>query len=261
MVSYTKLNKIQTVVMSKRKKKTTQKATKLAVTSFFAVLIFTVGVALDVLYCVLPFFKSEGGALWGKVCIYGGIALTAVGLVMVIVCIALYRRADKKEALAKKQRMEMLEKQAEALANAQSEGVTYVPAQEAANIVTVGAYQTLEEKFDQISKMDKTQFVIYVARLFSRKGYQVKLTPVIDNHDIDLLVEKMGVTIAVGCLISSRILTKDDIVRVRDGRLYYNVNNCMALTNMYFDRTALEYAQVERISLVDRNLLADDFMN
>ena len=247
--------------MSKKSQKPKQKANKLSVSSFLFILIFAIGVALALLYAFLPFFKTDEGKLWSQVCLYGGIALIAVGIVGIIVCIALYRRADCREAKAKKERMEMLEKQADALAAAQTSGVTYVPAQEAAQLVTVGAYQTLEEKFAQIAKMDRTQFVIYVARLFSRKGYQVKLTPVIDNHDIDMLVEKMGTVIAVSCLLANRVLGKEDIVRVRDGRMYYNVNNCMALTNMYFDRSALEYAQVERMSLVDRNLLANDFMN
>ena len=139
--------------------------------------------------------------------------------------------------------------------------VTYIPSMQAYEFINMGRYQTLDDKFDQISKMDHTQFVIYVARLFSRKGYQVKLTPVVDNYEIDMIVEKMDVTIAVGCLLTNKVLCKEDIVGVRKGKDHYNVNNCMALTNMYFDRTALEYARGEKMSLVDRNILAEDFMN
>ena len=139
--------------------------------------------------------------------------------------------------------------------------VQYIPSMEAYEFINMGSYQTLDEKFDQITKMDHTQFVIYVARLFSRKGYQVKLTPVVENYDIDLIVEKMGVTIAVGCLLTNKVLCKEDIICVRKGKDHYRVNNCMALTNMYFDRTALDYAREEKMSLVDRNILAEDFMN
>ena len=139
--------------------------------------------------------------------------------------------------------------------------VQYIPSMEAYEFINMGSYQTLDEKFDQISKMDHTQFVIYVAKLFSRKGYQVKLTPVVDNFDIDIIVEKMGVTIAVGCLLTNKVLCKEDITCVRAGKDHYRVNNCMALTNMYFDRTALEFAREEKMSLVDRNILAEDFMN
>lgn len=247
--------------MSKKEKlpKTKEKATKKAIASFFSILIFVIGVTLTILYALLDFFKQPENLIWGKVCLWGGVALIGVGIIGIIVCVALYRKIDRRVEKAKKEQLERIERQAKA--EAEGSQVRYIPAHEAAELVTVGKYQTLEEKFAQIGKMDRTQFVIYVARLFSRKGYQVKLTPVIDNHDIDLLVEKMGVVIAVGCLISNRVLCKEDIVRVRDGRLYYNVSSCMALTNMYFDRTALEFAQTERMSLVDRNILAEDFIN
>ena len=139
--------------------------------------------------------------------------------------------------------------------------VQYIPSMEAYEFINMGSYQSLEDKFDQISKMDRTQFVIYIARLFSRKGYQVKLTPVIDNFNIDLIVEKMGVTIAVGCILTNKVLGKEDIVPVRQGKDHYRAQNCMALTNMYFDRTALDFAREEKMSLVDRNILAEDFMN
>ena len=139
--------------------------------------------------------------------------------------------------------------------------VQYIPSMAAYEFINMGSYQSLEDKFDQISKMDHTQFVIYVARLFSRKGYQVKLTPVIDNFSVDLIVEKMGVTIAVGCILTNKVLSKEDIVPVRQGKEHYHAQNCMALTNMYFDRTALDFAREEKMSLVDRNILAEDFMN
>ena len=246
--------------MSKSKGKT------LATVSFFSVLTFVIGVALDVLYFVLPFFKTEEGQLWAKICMWVGPSLTFVGLVAILVCIGLYRREDKRQKTSEGQRLEDLKRDAEQQATLgtayQPESqVTYIPSREAYEFIHMGNYQTLEEKFDEIGKMDKTQFVIYVARLFSRKGYQVKLTPVIDNHDVDLLVEKMGVTIAVGCILTNRILCQEDVVCIKNGKHFYGVSNCMALTNMYFDRTALDYAKAEHMSLVDRNILAEDFMS
>ena len=139
--------------------------------------------------------------------------------------------------------------------------VTYVPSQEAPTFIEMGSHQTLEEKFEQIAKMDKTQFVIYVARLFSRKGYQVKLTPVFDNYGVDMLVEKMGVIIAVSCVLTNKILGASDIQSLADGKTHYPASNAMVLTNMYFDRTALDFAKANKISLVDRVILSEDFMN
>ena len=268
---------------------------KLATVSFFAIMTFVVGIVLAVLYFSLPFFKEEGNELWSRIVMWTALVFTVVGVIWVIICIILYKRYDRlqkkleaeamQRVMAEAERLEKeeaqrkaeLEREQERLGQplqaapvqpmvvtspVQLEGdVTYIPSKEAYESINMGQYQNVEEKFDQISKMDRTQFVIYVARLFSRKGYQVKLTPVMDNHDIDMLVEKMGVTIAVGCLLSSRILCKEDIVCVKNGRSYYGVNNSMALTNMYFDRTALDYAKAEHMSLVDRNILAEDFMN
>ena len=260
---------------------------KLATVSFFSVLTLIIGIVLAVLQFTLPALKDEANALWKQVCMWAALVLVVVGVIAVLVCIGLYRRADRQQKQNEEKAMARVMQEAERLEKedadrraelareqsrlgqpvvvtspVQIEGeVTYIPSREAYETINMGQYQTIDAKFDQISKMDKTQFVIYVARLFSRKGYQVKLTPVVDNHDIDLLVEKMGVTIAVGCLISSRILCKEDIVCVKNGRSYYGVNNSMALTNMYFDRTALDYAKAEHMSLVDRNILAEDFMS
>ena len=78
-------------------------------------------------------------------------------------------------------------------------------------LIHMGERQSTEEKFAEIAKMDKTQFVVYAARLFGYRGYRVKFTPVIDNYDVDLLVEKMGVTICAVMLtdrISPSSLTK-----------------------------------------------------
>ena len=259
---------------------------KLAVISFFSILTLVIGIVVAVVYFAVPFFKEEGNELWKNIVMWSALVFTAVGFIAVIICIILYRIDDKRQkkleaeamnkVIAEAERLDKEEAARKAALDHEQEhlgqpvqatplqfegNVTYIPSREAYQSINMGQYQSVEEKFDQISKMDRTQFVIYVARLFSRKGYQVKLTPIMDNHDIDMLVEKMGVTIAVGCLLSSRILCKEDIVCVKNGRSYYGVNNSMALTNMYFDRTALDYAKAEHMSLVDRSILAEDFMN
>lgn len=139
--------------------------------------------------------------------------------------------------------------------------IVYVPAVEAYNFVDMGDRQTVDQKFEQIARMDRTQFVVYVARLFSRKGYSVKLTPVIDNYCIDMVVEKHGVAIAVAVVLATRLLGRDDILCVADGRKHYPVNNAMVITNLYFDNTAVQFAREQCMSLVDRNVLATEFMS
>ena len=257
-----------------KKKQPTYKHKKLATFSFFCILTLIIGVILAVVYLTL--FRGDEGT-FPTVLMWASIVLIALGFVLTIICMIIFRIADlrdkkqKDEVVVVEQKEEPQPAPVEqapvqaAPANqtyiVDASNVTYIPSKEAYDFVVMGQYQTLDQKFEEISKMDKTQFVIYIARLFSRKGYQVKLTPVIDNHDIDLLVEKSGVIIAVGCILTHRVLCKDDIVCVKNGRSYYGVSNSMALTNMYFDRTALEYAKFEHMSLVDRNVLAEDFMS
>ena len=273
-----------------KKQKPTYRHKNLATFSFISLLIFIIGIALIVVY--LTMFKGQNG-IGSVILMWTSIGFTVVGFIMTFICIIMFRVADLRD---KKRRDEMLDSFVEETADRNEEqtqsfqsadnkqnapvatasqqspnestqtyvvdgsNVTYIPSKEAYDFVLMGQYQTLDQKFEEIGRMDKTQFVIYVARLFSRKGYQVKLTPVVDNHDIDLLVEKMGVTIAVGCILTRKVLCKEDIVCVKNGRSFYGVNNSMALTNMYFDRTALDYAKQEHMSLVDRNILAQDFM-
>ncbi|MBQ9125569.1 MAG: restriction endonuclease [Clostridia bacterium] len=184
-------------------------------------------------------------------CFFIGMGLCTVAVIVFIFAIS---SANKQRAKRKSQPIS-------GGVELDSSKVTYIPSQEAPTFIEMGGRQTIEEKFNQIAKMDKTQFVIYVARLFSRKGYQVKLTPVFDNFGIDMLVEKMGTIVAVSCVLTNKILGATDIQPVLEGQTHYPVSNAMVLTNMYFDRSALEFAKSNKISLVDRVILTEDFMN
>lgn len=275
-----------------------RKPGKLPIFTFISIVMFFAGIIVSSVAATI--LKDESQAQLRSVLIYAGLGVLGVGVIFIIIAIAIYRYYDRHPELRQPATERVIERIVEKTVVAPAEpaavdpatepdplpaakgkpeaipdavasldnpvtyvgtNVQYIPSMEAYEFINMGSYQTLDEKFDQITKMDRTQFVIYVARLFSRKGYQVKLTPVVENYDIDLIVEKMGVSIAVGCLLTNKVLCKEDIICVRKGKDHYNVNNCMALTNMYFDRTALDYAREEKMSLVDRNILAEDFMN
>lgn len=140
--------------------------------------------------------------------------------------------------------------------------VNYMPSQQAyqQSASSGGKVQSIDEKFEQIGKMGKAQFVIYMSKLFKLKGYQVELTPVANNHGIDMMVEKMGVKIAVGCALSNKVLGETDVRLVEQGKKYYGIDRAMVVTNQYFDRMAAAYGKSQSTSLVDRNVLAEDFM-
>ncbi len=190
-----------------------------------------------------------------KVMFFGGLAIFGLGVILLIVSvvkisIAVQTRRASKEAL-QKMHTESVRKQSEQ---------RYIPKESVQRPVFMGEKQSIEDKFSEIAKMDKTQFVIYIARLFSNKGYNVKFTPVLDNFGIDLIVARGDKVMGVSCILSQRVLCEQDISYVAEGRKCYHVFGAIVLTNAFFDSSALEFARREKISLIDRNLLVEDFM-
>ena len=250
--------------------------TALGFKSFFAVLFLLVGLAGLVWWGWMrfgyfpPFGKYEYNIRREIEHTVLGISsiCTLLAFVGIIVCAVKLSKINKAEkaALPATEQVGVIPQatsqgSVEQLTASNNGPIVYVPAVEAYNFVDMGDRQTVDQKFEQIARMDRTQFVVYVARLFSRKGYSVKLTPVIDNYCIDMVVEKHGVAIAVAVVPATRLLGRDDMVCVAEGRKHYPVNNAMVVTNLYFDNTAVQFAREQCMSLVDRNVLASEFMN
>lgn len=120
--------------------------------------------------------------------------------------------------------------------------------------------QSIESKFTEMSKMDRAQFTVYAARLFANKGYDVRYTPVVDNYGIDLLVKRGDAVSAVCCMAAQKVLDKKDISFVATGRKYYAVSRAIVITNGYFNRAASDFARKEKITLIDRSVLKEDFL-
>lgn len=240
--------------MGKKVKRTAAKA------CVISSVILALGIAAVVSAVVLPALQTADNAVAMEICLLAGLALVLAGIIALCVSVAVHRARVRKSRKPQAERMQDAEAQLDGSATYNGKQVNYLPNMQAYERVNMGKFQSLDDKFDQIARMDRTQFVIYMTRLFSRNGYQVKLTPVTDNHSVDLIIERDGVSIAVGCILSDKILGQKDISPVTEGKIYYQVKNSMVVTNMYFDRTALDYAKAEHITLVDRNILAEDYM-
>ncbi len=240
---------------------------------FAIILMFFAAIAITL---SLTLLKTDQFVKIQPIVLYAGCGVAGLGLLIIIIAGANKGKTKKKlKQIEAEQKALDEQKQAVAQnqvvqASAQSEvaslnvynanTVNYIPSVEAKNTVDMGRCQTTEQKFEEIARMDKTQFVIYVARLFSAKGYQVRLTPVMDNYGIDMLVEKNGIIIAVGCLLTKNVLGADDIKFTWAGKSRYPASNVMALTNSFFNQSAVDFAKVNRMSLVDRVILGEDFM-
>jgi len=233
------------------------------------ILCLLVGIAAIVLSLVLGAHAEDKSVY--NIIMYAGAGIAALGLITLIVGIVSIKKHGKnsKEQLKSQSQTQQQPEQnsAEKVADVKIEldgsaTYNYTPVQtETYEFVTVGRRQSLDDKFEQIGKMGKTQFVIYIAKLFSLKGYEVQLTPVIDNNNIDMLVKHDGITRAVGCLITNKVMCEEDIKPIYEGKSFYDADGVMVVTNMYFDRTSLDFAKAHKITLVDRHILSEQYMN
>lgn len=188
---------------------------------------------------------------------YVCIAIAAFGVICLLAGI-ISGKSGSKSSGKKQSETDALPSEA---ANGQAVEPTYVFEPQSYEFVTVGRRQSVEDKFNEIAKMGKTQFVIYMCKLFSLKGYEVTYTPVAGNNNIDLIVKRDGVTRAVGCLLANKVMCEEDVTPVYEGASFYNVDGVAVVTNMYFDRTALNFAKAHKITLIDRNILIEQYMN
>ncbi|MEG1528691.1 MAG: restriction endonuclease [Clostridia bacterium] len=121
--------------------------------------------------------------------------------------------------------------------------------------------QTTAQKLAEIEKMDNIQFEFYLSRIFTYKGCTVKFTPVIDDYGADMVVEKGGVVTAVRCLITKEILGCEVVYDSLKALSAYSCDQCMVITNGYFNSAAVKHAKGKKIVLVDKDTLIEDFIN
>ena len=233
--------------MSKKQPNSNKKPLKAAT---FAIFLFVLGLAAGLVSFLVPKIRQNENWFTPLICVAA--FLLFVGIILIAVCVDKFKQVDEESEPAES---------GEPVLSFGDDAISYLTPEEAQELAQGGVKtQTIEQKFEQISKMDRTQFVLYVAKLFSQKGYRVKLTPVADNHDVDMIAEKMGVRYAVSVFLCGRVLSEKELYNAVLGQRYYNLQNCMVVTNSYFDRTAVDYARTQCMTLVDRSVLAENFM-
>lgn len=119
--------------------------------------------------------------------------------------------------------------------------------------------QTVTEKLQQMAQMDHTQLVCFMAKLYSYQGYSVKLTPVVDNFGVDFITEGAQGQSAVFCMHSQEV-TAEELAVVPFGVDNYPVERAIAVTCGTFDRSAKKFAKRNKITLVDKKILASKFL-
>lgn len=187
-----------------------------------------------------------------KTIFFGGLSIFGLGIILFIVAcvkISLMVQANRvsKEALQTMHAQQVRSQNS----------VRYLPEQN----TTSANRQTKQQKLAEMDKMEKTQFVVYVARLFAIKNYTVRFTSVIDNFGIDLLVTQNGNTIGVCCLPATEVVETEQLVFWEEAKTRYQLQEVMVVTNGFFHSSAVQFAKSHGILLTDRNLIAEDFLN
>ena len=114
-------------------------------------------------------------------------------------------------------------------------------------------FQALQ--IDDVDKMDGRTFEHYVARLMESQGYKTTVTPASGDLGVDIVAERDGVRYAVQCKRYSNLIPRTAVSDAVGGAAHYRCTEAMVVTTHYFSTGALQLAQANRCTLVDRNTL------
>lgn len=120
--------------------------------------------------------------------------------------------------------------------------------------------QTVAEKLVEISKMDHVQFEHFLYRIFALKGYEVSFTPVINDGGADLVIAGDGKKRAVRCRLSDQPLEVVDVEEALTAMDNYAVDSVILITNGYFSNAAIKFAKRNKVDLIDKDALIDEFL-
>lgn len=111
---------------------------------------------------------------------------------------------------------------------------------------------------DKIDVMDGKTFENFLASLFQRKGYSVKqVGSSIGDYGADLVISKDGHIIAVQAKRHKSVIGVGAVREALGSIKMYKCSSGMVVTNSYFTKQAEKLANVNKIDLWDRNILAN----
>jgi len=111
-----------------------------------------------------------------------------------------------------------------------------------------------------IDKMDGRTFEQYVESIYKRKGYKTKRTPYKGDFGGDVIIEKDGVKAVVQAKRWKRRLGVKAVQEVVAARGDYGCDEAIVLSNSDFTEQAVELARRNRVTLVGRKRLLDEFV-
>jgi|GEM_PF-2650738 len=107
---------------------------------------------------------------------------------------------------------------------------------------------------------DGYQFEELIGELFSKKGYNVKLTSKSGDQGIDIvLTDNSGTKIGVQTKYYKGTVSNSAIMQVVGGLKVYNCKKAIVVTNSIFSKSACELAKHNNVLLIDANNFNDFF--
>ena len=103
---------------------------------------------------------------------------------------------------------------------------------------------------------DGWQFENYTANLLKKIGYSKEIvTSGSGDNGVDVLASKSGVTYAIQCKLYSSSVGNKAVQEIVSGKIYYNCDKAVVITNNYFTSAAQKLAYATGVELWDRSVL------
>ena len=108
----------------------------------------------------------------------------------------------------------------------------------------------------QIDRMDGKTFEKACADILKHNGFsKIRITGRSGDGGVDILANKGSIKYAIQCKRYKNKLGNSSIQEVFSGKAYYHCDKAVVMTNSYFTRPAIQYAQQLHVELWDRDYL------
>ena len=101
--------------------------------------------------------------------------------------------------------------------------------------------------------MSGQEFEDLVAKLFLTMGYNTTITPVSGDQGIDIIAENDRIKIGIQAKRNSTQVSNQAVQEAVAGKVFYNLDRVMVVTNNYYTSSAKELAKANHVQLWDQD--------
>lgn len=110
---------------------------------------------------------------------------------------------------------------------------------------------------EQIDLMSGIEFEAFISELFTKMGYETRLTKTTGDQGIDIVASKNGYVLGIQAKRYKSAVGNFAIQEAVAGKKYYQCNDVMVISSGYFTKEAKELAQVNGVRLWGREELIE----